>query len=56
MHCLMASGTQRNQIEFIIRARLTTQLFVVDLQICSRTPELTSPAVSFNDLPAEFLV
>ena len=45
----MATGAQGNQVQIVIRALLTTQLLVVDLQVFPGTADLTSPAVSLHD-------
>jgi len=52
----MAPSAQGNHVQILIRALLTAQLFVVDLQVSSRTADLTSPIVSLHDLLAKFFV
>jgi hypothetical protein len=43
----MTPRVEGNQVQIVICALLTAELFVVDLQISSITADLTSPAVSF---------
>ena len=52
----MAAGTQGDQVQIVIRALLTAQLFVVDLQVLSGTADLTSPAIAAQNLFSELFV
>jgi hypothetical protein len=52
----MATRAQRDQIRILIRALLTSQLFVMDLQVLARPADLTLPPVPLHYLPAELLV
>ena len=53
---LMADGAQSNQVKIVIRAPLTAQLLVVDLQVLSGTADLTLPAISLHDPLTKLLV
>ena len=44
----LAPGAQRNQVGLFIRALLTAQLFVMDLQILLRATDLTPPVVPLH--------
>jgi hypothetical protein len=52
----MAAGAQGNQVQIVIRASLTTQVLVVDLQVFSGTAGLTLPAISLQDLLTKLFV
>jgi len=52
----MAFRAERNQIRFLIRALLTAQLFVMDLQVLPGATYLACPVVSRQDLAAKCLV
>ncbi len=52
----MAAGAQGNQVQIVIRALLTAQLLVVDLQVLSGTADLTLPAISLHDTLTELFV
>ena len=52
----MASSAQRDQIGILIRALLTAQLLVVNLQIVSGATDLACPVVARQDLAAKFFV
>ena len=56
MQPFMAAGAQGNQVQIVIRALLTAQLFVVDLQVLARTANLTLPPVPLHDLLAELFI
>jgi hypothetical protein len=45
----MAASAQSNQVQIVIRALLTAQLLVVDLQVLSGTADLTLPSISLHD-------
>ena len=52
----MAAGAKGNQVQIVIRALLTAQLLVVDLQVLSGTAVLTLPAISLHDTLTELFV
>ena len=52
----MAAGAQGNQVQIVIRALLTAQLLVVNLQVLSGTAVLTLPAISLHDTLTELFV
>jgi len=52
----VASGAQGNQVQVVIRALLTTQVLVVDLQVFSGTTDLTLPAIAAQYLFSELFV
>ena len=54
--CTVTTQAERDQIAFIIDAGVAAKLFVVDLQVCHRTAQLTAPAVSPQYVLAELLV
>jgi hypothetical protein len=52
----VASRAQRDQIRILVRALLTAQLFVVDLQILSRAADLACPVVPLHHPLTKLLV
>lgn len=52
----MAVRAQGNQVGIFVRALLTAQLPVMDLQVLPGAADLASPIVPLHDLPAKLLV
>jgi hypothetical protein len=52
----MASRAQGNQIRIVIRALLTSEGFVMQLQVLARAANLALPPVSLHYLLAELFV
>ena len=52
----MAAGAQGNQVQIFVRALLTSQLFVMDMQVLSGTTDLALPAIAAQDLFSEQFV
>jgi hypothetical protein len=52
----MASGTQGDQVQVVIRALLAAQLLVMDLQVFPGTTYLTLPAITPQNLFLELVV
>jgi hypothetical protein len=46
MQPFVAAGAQGNEVQIVIRALLTAQLLVVDLQVLFGTTDLALPAIS----------
>ena len=52
----MAAGAQGNQVQIVIRALLTAQLLVVDLQVLSGATDLALPSVAAQYLFSKLFV
>jgi hypothetical protein len=52
----MATGTQSDQIQIVIRTLLTSQSLVVDLHVLHGTTDLASPAVAEAYLFSKLIV
>jgi len=52
----VAVKAQRDEILFVVFARVTAKLFVVDFEVCHRAAKLAAPAVSPQYLLAKFPV
>lgn len=56
MHCRVASIAQRDQVLFRIVARVTPEIFMVDLKVGHRAACLASPTISAEDLVAQLFI
>jgi hypothetical protein len=56
MQVVMATETQSDQVQIVIRTLLASQCLVVDLQVLHGTTDLASPAVSGEHLLSKLIV
>jgi hypothetical protein len=56
MHLLVAIGTERDKVLFLIATRVAAEFEMMYLQILHATADLASPAVALENLPMQFVV
>jgi hypothetical protein len=56
MHLLVAIGTERDKVLFLIAARMAAEFEVMYLQVLHATASLAAPSVTLHYLPLQFAI